>query len=480
MRKKTESILGIAPIGKFAFSHENALKQKEKLFAQLRTWKIPFVDIDGVVEDGMLRAKEQVAPIAAYLRDRNVDALFVPHCNFGTEDAAGMLARQMNVPTLLWGPRDKAPLSDGSRYRDSLCGCFATSKVLHTLGVRYDYIENSSVDDPVFRPALEQFIAAARVRKALSQTRIGQIGARIPFFWCTIHDEADLLHRFNVEILPFDMVEVMEGYQRRYRKNETAYKAELNTIIESWLNPGDLPREGMLKSLALRDELFDLAEKQHIDAFSLQNFDSLQLDLGPGSGLGIALAEEKLPIAAETDNLGALSSVLLEAASPDDAPSFFPEFTIRHPENDNAVLLWHASAAPSLRDTNKGKVEFLPPWILKSLPATSLQFPVKKGPVTTCRMDGRNGEYTLGVGEGRSIEGPYTREVYTWLEVDDWPRWERQLIEGPFIHHTSALFAQVGDILEKACTFIPDLTCQRFDRRSSSPLKWDNTSIKEK
>jgi len=102
-------------------------------------------------------------------------------------------AKQLSIPTLLWAPRDEAPLADGSRLRDSLCGCFASSKVLQTLGIKFEYIENSRVDDPVFIKELGNFISAVRVAKALKSARIGQIGMRIDFFWSTIIDEADFI-----------------------------------------------------------------------------------------------------------------------------------------------------------------------------------------------------------------------------------------------------------------------------------------------
>lgn len=51
-----------------------------------------------------------------------------------------------------------------------------------------------------------------------------------------------------------------------------------------------------------------------------------------------------LPLAPESDLHGAVSSVILEAASSTDEPSFLPDLTIRHPDNDNAVLLWHFEA----------------------------------------------------------------------------------------------------------------------------------------
>ena len=84
---------------------------------------------------------------------------------------------------------------------------------------------------------------------------------------------------------------------------------------------------------------------------------------------------------------------MLEAAANTKEPSFFPEFTIRHPENDNAVLLWHGSASLSLKDP-KSEIKMVPPWVLKNLPATNVSFKLKDGPLTVCRFENlKNGEY---------------------------------------------------------------------------------------
>ncbi len=458
-----ECRLGVCPIGKFAFSHEDAKVQKNAVMDKLRELGVDYADIEEAVPDGLVRSKDQAAAVVAYLKEKQVDALFMPHCNFGTEDATGIIARELDVPVLLWAPRDGAPLADGSRLRDSLCGSFAASKVLHTMGVKFDYIENCRVEDGAFRRGMELFLGAVRVVKAVKTARIGQIGIRIPFFWCTVIDEARLLNQLGVQVYPFDMVEFIERYRTRLKKDGKKYEEELREI-RKWLDPGNIAEQGMLTSLAMKDELFEMAEQNGIDAYAIQNFDSLTVDMGEGSGLGGALAEERIPVAAETDIHGALSSIIIEAAANGREPSFFPEFTIRHPQNDNAVLMWHASAPPSLRDPRKGKVSIREPWILKSLPATSLQFPLKNGELTVCRFDGNNGEYRIGTGEGKAIDGPQTREVYTWYEVDDWPKWERRLIEGPYVHHVSCLYGNYSDILEKACRFLPGVVCERFDR----------------
>jgi len=37
-------------------------------------------------------------------------------------------------------------------------------------------------------------------------------------------------------------------------------------------------------------------------------------------------------------------------------------------------------------------------------------------------------------------------------------------MQGPYIHHCSAVYDHCADVLEEACRFIPGLTPQRFDR----------------
>ena len=83
----TKPKLGLCPVGRFVFSHEDALRQKRELQKKLRSWKVEFVDLEGVLPDGIVRDQKHVEPVVAHFRKENIDALFMPHCNFGTEGA---------------------------------------------------------------------------------------------------------------------------------------------------------------------------------------------------------------------------------------------------------------------------------------------------------------------------------------------------------------------------------------------------------
>ena len=55
------------------------------------------------------------------------------------------------------------------------------------------------------------------------------------------------------------------------------------------------------------------------------------------------------------------------------------------------------------------------------------------------------------------MEGPFTKGTYVWLEVEDWPKWEHKLVQGPYIHHVACTYVKVADVLQEACRYIDGL-----------------------
>ena len=88
-----------------------------------------FVNIDWLNEEGVLYLDSDCDKVAEYFKEQKIDALFIINCNFGQENCAGLVAKQLGVPTLLWGPRDRNFTND-IRYTDTQCGLFAMSKQL--------------------------------------------------------------------------------------------------------------------------------------------------------------------------------------------------------------------------------------------------------------------------------------------------------------------------------------------------------------
>ncbi len=173
--------LGYAPTRRFVFSAEDAFKYKVQIREKIESFglDIDIVDLEGLNSEGLLYDDHINADaIIERFKEEKVDAVFFPHCNFGTEDTVARVGKALGKPVLLWGPRDESPLEDGMRLRDTQCGLFATGKVLRRFNVPFTYVTNSRVNDPVFERGFTNFIAAANVVRQMRNLRILQIGPR--------------------------------------------------------------------------------------------------------------------------------------------------------------------------------------------------------------------------------------------------------------------------------------------------------------
>jgi L-fucose isomerase-like protein len=461
--KRVRPLMGLCPIGKFVFSNEDAVRYKQLLQAKLKAWQVDYVDLENVLEDGLVKDQAQVDTAVEHFRRAQIDCLFMPHCNFGTEGAVGMIGKKLGVPVLLWGPRDEAVLPDGRRLRDALCGLLASSKVLHKLNVPFTYIENCRVEDEPLAKGLDTFLRAVNAAKVLRNgVRLGLVGQRIDFFWSTIINESELLERFNVEILPLDMVEFIDAALQRVEKNKKPYAQEVTALRQKYRVEGFESDTPLMNLLGVRDQMLALIETHRLDGIAFQTFMSIVNATGAYCSYAESVVSEILPFAAESDIHGLISDLMLRRAIYHTQATYLAEFTVRHPEDDNGILLWHAGAPISLCHPDEQPV-IGHHWILPSPLSGMLHFRLKDGPITVARFDGDHGEYKLAIGEGVSMEGLKTRNNYVWMKVDDWPRWERTLITGPFIHHCALAYDHCADALVEACKYIPGLDPVRLD-----------------
>lgn len=431
------------------------MRHKKFIEAKLKEWQIDFMSIDEIIKDGIIRSQHDAEKTIEHLKNGDIDCLFIPHCNFGTEGAAGMIAKKLNVPVLLWGPRDEAPLEDGTRLRDTLCGLFATSKVLHKLNVPFTYIENCGIDQVPFESGMKNFIKTVSIVKSFKNMRIGQIGSRTDFFWTTIINEGELLEKFGIEILPIDLLEFIENIKIRASNNKNKYSEELEAAKRDIRFSGFTEQSVLLNLFAMRDEMLDKAEMEGITAYSLQASMSICNSLGCNNLYAMSMVTDiGIPAVVESDIHGAISSIILRKASLDTGIPFVSDLTIRHPHDDNGILLWHCEFPFSLKEKHS-KAEVGPHWIIPGLPSGNCHWRLKDGSITILRFDGDGGNYRIIAGEGKTIDGPYTQNTYVWLKVKDWNKWERKFIEGPYMHHVACVYGKYLPVIAEAIKYLP-------------------------
>ncbi|MFA9455360.1 L-fucose/L-arabinose isomerase family protein [Halalkalibacter sp. AB-rgal2] len=466
-------VLGFAPTRRFVFSKEDAYKYKELILQKMKSFDLPIeiVDLEGINEEGLLFNRSEESQIIKRFQDAKVDALFVPHCNFGTEDIVARIAKELGKPVLLWGPRDEAPLADGMRLRDTQCGLFATGKVLRRFNVKFTYITNCHVDDLVFERGFKNFIAASNVVKHFNQLRILQISTRPSDFWSVICNEGELLEKFNIQVHPITLEDIKQK-TLTVEKSSCEELDEAIAYIKKTLDWSSVSEDNVRRIAALKVAMKQYADETNSTAIAIQCWSALQDLIGIMPCLANAiLTDEQIPVTCETDIHGAITSIMVQAATLNTEPTFFADITVRHPDNPNGELLFHCGNFPvslSVEETPKLNKHFL---FEDHSPGTH-EGEIKGGDMTIARFDGDHGEYSIFLGKAKGTTGPFTRGSYVWIEVNDWPLWEEKLVKGPYIHHSVGIHANVVPALYEACEYIPGLNPDPVDPTKEEIKAW--------
>lgn len=446
--------LGYAPTRRSIFSAPDAIKYRGLTKDRLNELGIEFVDIDDINSEGLLYDENDRLKILEKFKAEKIDGLFFPHCNFGTEYVCARLARDMNLPVLLWGPLDERPDENGVRLRDTQCGLFATGKVLRRFRVPFTYMTNCRLNDPVFERGLRDFIAVCNVVKTFRNIRILQIGPRPFDFWSTMCNEGELLEKFNIQLSPIPLPELTKEV-RRAKEEGTEVKTTIDYIRA---NMEVCIRDNELENVAaLKVAMAKLVDKYGCKAAAIQCWNALQDELGiMPCAANALLNDEGIPVVCETDIHGAITALLAEAAGMGTTRTFFADWTIRHPDIPNGELLQHCGPWPISLAKERAKLTYP----LAFDHPGSLTAEAKHGELTLCRFDGDGGEYSLLLGNAKGVEGPKGMGTYLWVEVENIKRLEAKVVEGPYIHHCVGIHKNVVPILYEACKYIgvkPDL-----------------------
>lgn len=449
MVKKTLT-LGVAPVKRASRDMNFAKRQKDRFMEVIRKIRpdvVKIVDIDDLSENGIAFRNDVVPAIVQKFKEAQIDALFVPFCDFGEESVASAIAGAFRLPTLVWGNRDEFPNTRAGRGPDTQCGMFAATKVMARRNVKYSYIHNVPCESETFRNGYLNFIRFANVIKDLRNLTIAKVGHRPSTFWSVMTNEANLLTNMNIGVVPVSTANVMASAERLRREKEEDYLAYLAALRERF-DTAAMSEEMLEKTAALKVAAGRAIAATGADVCAFECWSAF------GGPYGIMpcvlmgdLNDEGIPLACECDINGAISMAIARAANLYDESVFLADLTIRNPENDQSELLWHCGPFPYSLKAQDCSAELID---------GQEQFRIKDGDLTLCRFDDLDGKYSLFAGEGisKSKTGPITTGTYTYLETDNWKRWEEKLIFGPYIHHVTGVYGKYLPVLREVARYL--------------------------
>lgn len=415
---------------------------------------LSFVDLEGINDVGVLYSEQDVEAVVNRFKEENVDAVFLINGNFGNEEVAGMVAKALGKPVLLWGPQDDVFEPDGTRYTDSQCGLFGTSRMLQRMNIPFSYIENCQITDPIFAEGLLKFAGVACAVKNFAGMRIAQVGCRPKPFCSVICNESELMEKFDIRLIPINLAVALDKYNRilETRKDELAAGADKLRQMYQLDAASDAAAEKIYAFVLLYQEIF---EEYKVTAISAECWSAMRLLVGalPCAAYAI-LADMGYIIGCESDVHAVMTQVLLKSLTLGKKLPFLGEFTTRHPTDRNIELLWHCGPfAYSLhKEGTPCKVVNMQEW-----------FQVKDGHYTVARIDQDHGDYSIAVCACDSAEGPYTNGTYLWGKFNNLSNVERKLIEGPYIHHMSEIEGDFVEHIREFCKYVPGLHFDYID-----------------
>jgi L-fucose isomerase-like protein len=449
MKNNKRLVVGVLPVKRSFLSLDVAVEEKEKLYEVINDVKsdaVTLVDVDDVCERGVLFKMNEVDLAVEKFKKAEIDALFICHCDFGEEQALMKVAREFNVPILLWGNRDKYPNTFEKRGRDTQCGMFASTKVLTRNNITFSYIYNVDVQSDEFMNGYITFLRTANIVRSMKRLKIAQIGSRPQQFMSVIAGEGLMVEKFGIEVVPFSVPAILRNVEELAAAKGDQVRSEIKSFKDR-MDCSQMTEDQLAKIAALKITVKEMMEDTGCKAGAIECWSLFSREIGVAPCMVISeLADIGLPLACEMDLNGAITSVIADAVSLGESAVFFADLTIRHPENDNGELLWHCGPFPySLRDINKSA----------KMVNAQANWELKKGDITILRCDDINGGYKVVASEGKAIDGPDTTGSYVWFESPCWKSLEEKLIYGPYIHHVAGVYGNYSRAIQEATRYLP-------------------------
>ena len=415
---------------------------------------VEFIDNKGIGIEDLVYDDNSANEVIERFKKEKVDAVFIINCNFGNEEAAADIAKELGKPVLLWAPLDDEYYVDGMRPTDSQCGLFGVSRQMQRFHIPFSHLPCCRVESDEFKAGFESFVRVACMVKNFTGMRVGQVGARPAPFYSVIWNEGELMEKFGIKIIPINFA-LIEQRMKEVLENDTEEIATFVTYFEDNYQMDDLTPDYLERMAALVVMYKKLFDEFNLDIISAECWTATPVmfdGLAPCAVYGV-LNDLGYIISCESDMHCALTMALLKCASLGKDKPFLGEFTVRHPENRNAELLWHCGPFPlsvKAQDSTARLVNQRE-W-----------FRAKDGTYTVARIDQQSGDYMILPLVCNTTEGPQTHGTYLWGEFEDLQKIEDRLIDGPYIHHFVEIKGDYTKEIEEFCKYFPNLKVDKI------------------
>lgn len=450
---KEKVTLGIIVSHRGVFPKNLAVDGRKSIIKAMDKLGVDYVVLPG--DTGIVSDAES-AEICTELFKANQDkigGIFVSLPDFGEERHIADVIRNsgLNVPVFLHAFSDHMNQMGIANRRDSFCGKISASNALTQYQIPFTLSENftTSPDSPEFADDVRYFSAVCRVVKAMSRAKIGVVGARVNAFR-TVRFSEKLLESSGISVDTIDLSQV-QAYADNIDENAAEFKKVKKQLIDYLGEHEQFPPhvDGNLSKLFF--VIDNWVRENELDAFSIQCWPTLQetLKIYPCAFMSL-LSSNLLPAACETDAMGALAMLALQASS--GTPTGLFDWNNNVESDRDSVVLFHCSncALPLVENykfssnsmESKRESSFI-----------TIHGNLKEGPYTFCRIHTNDiaGGIEAIAGEGSvqksAVESFGTVGIF---KVPGLPRLLNTLCYHGFEHHVAITQGNFAGVLSES------------------------------
>lgn len=324
------------------------------------------------------------------------DVLLVFQATFADAGMVKYLAQTVNVPLVLWAVHEEP---NGDRLRlNSFCGINLAGHALHRAGKKYGYIY-AMPESAEAMEKLGRYAAAGKVRRVLSQSKIGRIGEHPAGFDSCQLNESGLKDTFGITVHQVQLDQFFKRVSAVKPETVEPVYQKVSEKVEGLAELDQTALRGTLSSYVVMDEL---QQEKQLSGYAVRCWPEFFTEMGCAACGAMSMMSDKMvPTSCEVDMNGTVTQLMLQTLS--GAPAFGSDLVHIDFEKQEAVL-WHCGLAPlsmaNPNDQPRGIVH-----TNRKLPFL-MEFTLKPGVVTLARLSEASGEFRLVIGRGEVLEAP--------------------------------------------------------------------------
>ena len=432
--------VGFIVTGSSHFDPKYAQASREKALELLGKMEIALFTSAGIAT-----SVDELAPVVGNLKKEDIDLLIVQAGSFSWDNLAAHIVSQLpNIPMILWAVREP-PMDGGMLKVNSLCSVMMNGAALGKLGKEFRFAYGAPGDARVSE-VLTQSVRVVSALKKLRTSKLGLAGYRPPGFYGSTFNEMALRKLLGIEMEHIGLTDIMDAYSGM---SDEAVAKDAEVWKSGGYGRSDAVDEGLLNSSRLYLAIKKCIDDNSVAALALKCWPELaNKDLLPCVA-NSRLNDDGIPVACEGDVHGAMSQMMQTALTGE--PTFFCDL-VDLDESRNAAFFWHCGACPAHYAGGKEKSSLgtqpsrVATW---NYTCPIIEFPVKPGRVTVCRLCELNGKYRLFVATGEALEiGLDMRGNCTWVKLDsDARRTVEFIVENHVEHHFALSYGDLRDDL---------------------------------